>query len=211
MTPLGTEGMDAHREGPPDFAMPPVGPPPVPTTVPSLPPPTPRAPQPDRRPRWLRALGVIAICAAFTVFSGGFQMARATWRFEQAPPGMAYGRDGSSVRVLSIVATREAKSTAKNVVAPAGSMFVVARLEVVGDGEVFLCTGSLVLTDGRFIPQSAAVVSPEAGACSKLGKQPSVEMSLYYLVAESSLDRVAGIAVERRTGLARTTVLRPPA
>jgi hypothetical protein len=155
---------------------------------------------------------VIAICAAFTVFSGGFQMARATWRFEQVPPGMAYGRDGSSVRVLSIVAAREVKSTGtKNVVAPAGSMFVVARLEVVGDGEVFLCTGSLVLTDGRFIPQSATVVSPESGACAALRKQPSVELNLYYLVAETSLDRVAGIAVERRTGLARTTVLRPPA
>lgn len=189
--------------------------PPSPRAAPTAPPEEPQPPEGAkaqgwlRSDRWLLALATVATCLALIVFSGGFQYARATPRYEQAPPGMAYAADGLSVRVLSIVAAPAVRTASgKDESAPSGTVFVVARIEVAGKSDRYLCTGRLVFGDGRAFDETM-LSKPDVGVCSKLGQQRSIQLSLYYLVPEASVGQIVGIAVENNLGLARTTVLRP--
>ncbi len=162
-----------------------------------------------RSRRWLTVLATLTTCLALLIFTGGFQYARATYRYEQAPPGMAYSRDGATARVLSIVAAPKVRTgTSKDEVAPAGSVYVVARVQLSGDDPVMLCGGRLVLRDGRTF-REAFLSKPESVSCSQVGKRPVTEVNLYYLVPEPAVGQIVGLAMEHRIGLARTTVIRP--
>ncbi|HOB04053.1 MAG TPA: hypothetical protein PKM36_02135 [Propionibacteriaceae bacterium] len=165
-----------------------------------------------RSDRWLLVAAVLFCCLALLIFTGGFQYARATTRFEQAPPGMGYERDGAAVRVLWIAAAKEVKtSSGKNEVAPPNSLYVVARVEVRGSSEPYLCGGKLLLVDGRSFNETILLGKPDVGSCLEVDKKKVVTGTLYYLIPEQSVASIAGIVIDEKIGLSRTIVLRPPA
>ncbi len=161
--------------------------------------------------RWLLVAATLTLCLAVLVFFGGFQYARATPRYEQAPPGMAYSRDGTTARVISIVAAEQVRTgvASKAETSPKGALFVVARVEISGVPDGFTCSGRLVLSDGRTFNETF-VSKPQGPTCLDLRKTGAVEVGLYYLVPEESVPRIVGIAMDHQIGLVRTTVIRPP-
>ncbi len=157
---------------------------------------------------WLLAATTVMVALSLLVLTGGFHMARARTRVEQAPPGMAVTYEGWRVRLLSLEAAPQVpRRGAADAVAEPGMVFVLARLQWSDPGESAWCSPSLVLTDGRQLP--ASVVRHVDGSCLEGLREATVTLEVFE-VPERDLGRVAGVLLPGDYQLRRRAVLTPP-
>lgn len=178
----------------------------------------PNGPRTARGRQWLMLACAGMLVVVYLVIWTTFSLSRTTDRFDQRPPGEAAVAGLTEFRVVSLQQSTEiaAAGTTDPAIAPAGSTYVVAVVEVLqtATDPDFICALTLVGKDHRQWETASGVYLGDRESASYCSRDDVVVQTPYrylsiYEIPTAMADELYGLALNSYSG-EPYTVISPP-